>query len=101
MYGREMIFPVSRKVSPSLSTGPIISSAEIYCELILPGTSNSPPFKTTTRSPAAFVFRTAEMVELFHLLGVWMSGLEDDDSKAVGTQPAEQVSNRKALVGDP
>ena len=47
------------------------------------------------------MFRTAEMVELFHLLGMWRSGLEDNDSKAVGTQPAEQVSNRKALVGDP
>ena len=43
MYGREMMSPVSFSSSPSSNTGPIISSAEIYCELTLPAISKVPP----------------------------------------------------------
>lgn len=40
----------------------------------------------------------AGRAELFHLMGVSMSGLEDNDSEPVEMQPGEQVSNRKALA---
>ena len=43
MYGREMTPSVMRSCSPFFSVGAIISSAEIYCELMLPATSMYPP----------------------------------------------------------
>ena len=36
MYGREMMWSSSLRVRPSFSIGPIISSAEMYCELTFP-----------------------------------------------------------------
>ena len=43
MYGRDIISPVRCSVSPFFITGPIISSAEIYCEDTLPAMSSLPP----------------------------------------------------------
>ena len=37
IYGRDTISPVSVSFSPLVSAGPIISKAEIYCELTFPG----------------------------------------------------------------
>ena len=37
MYGRDTISPVSVSFSPFFRTGPIISRAEMYCELTFPG----------------------------------------------------------------
>ena len=43
MYGRENISPLRCSVSPFIMTGPIISSAETYCEDTLPAMSRLPP----------------------------------------------------------
>lgn len=42
----------------------------------------------------------AEVGDTFHLMRASTSGLEDRDSEPVEMWPAEQVSNRKVLVGD-
>ena len=45
MYGLETIFPSKVSCSPFSKAGPIISKAEIYCELTFPNIDNLPPFR--------------------------------------------------------
>lgn len=43
MYGLEIMSPVSCIFSPVVSVGPIMSRAEMYCELTFPGRVIVPP----------------------------------------------------------